>query len=297
MRPRRAERQIAAHCLLSDPRYLIPPSRPFGRTRIVPKCETWSVQIATITACSLCLTLAAATDAPAGASDTSPVDVELVLARRRFRAQVTTRLRLHRDGFTLAALKPRRSSRPSDRTYYRRVTVLRMSNGAVRSEQRIIIRGGVIGGPPPAWQRRRDGTYRSPQGPPRHTKKPPPLVHASLCRPALRAQQRSLRTTGHRHFNDGTQQLGTARIDQCADINHVQDKDNNQRRSTDNAHPGGPGGIGFPMLLTSRGLRRGRTSFSFVLSVQSPGESCETIRRRWLPEISQREPTVERPKK
>jgi len=245
------------------------------------------IRIATIfCAAALTLTLAVATDAPAGANDL-PVDVELVLAVDVSRSMDAAELRLHRNGY-VAALQAPDVIAAIESGFYGRIAIAYVEWDG-ESEQRIVIPWRVIDG--------RDGAtavaavLAGPQGPPMHdTSISSALLFADLLfrNNGLASRRRVIDISGDGANNWGPPVTGArdAVVQDGTTINGL----------PVTLHPGGPGGMD-PVLLTIyyEDCVVGGPD-SFVLSVQSPESLAETIRRKMVQEISQQEPTVERAK-
>jgi hypothetical protein len=245
------------------------------------------IRIATIfRTAMLALVLTAPGDARAGENDL-PVDVELVLAVDVSRSMDEAELRLHRDGY-VAAFRAPDVIAAIESGFYGRIAIAYVEWGG-ESEQRIVIPWQVIDGRMGAAAAA--AVLAGPQGPPMHdTSISSALLFSDLLfrNNGLASTRRIIDISG-----DGANNWGPP-VTSARDA-VVQDG------TTINGlpvtlHPGGPGGMD-PLLLAIyyEDCVVGGPD-SFVLSVQSPENLAETIRRKMVQEISQREPTVERAK-
>ena len=213
-----------------------------------------------------------------------PVDAELVLAVDVSRSMDAGELRLDRDGY-VAALRDPDVIAAIESGLYGRIAITYVEWGG-ESEQRVVIPWRVIDGRAPATAAA--AILAGPQGPAMHdTSISSALLFADLLlrNSGFASTRRIIDISGDGANNWGPP-VASARdavVQDGITINGL----------PVTLHPGGPGGMD-PLLLTIyyEDCVVGGPD-SFVLSVQSPESLAETIRRKMVQEISQREPTVE----
>lgn len=229
--------------------------------------------------------LALALAAPDGARADVSVDVELVLAVDASRSMDEAELRLQRDGY-VSALRDPTVVAAIESGFYRRIAITYVEWGG-EGEQRIVIPWQVI-----------DGRARAEAAAARLANGQIDAMHDTSISSALLFADRLFRNNGL---------AGTRRI-----IDVSGDGANNWGPPVTGArdavvrdgitinglpvtlHPGGPGGMD-PRLLAIyyEDCVMGGPD-AFVLSVPGPALLAETIRRKMVQEISQREPTLQR---
>ena len=231
----------------------------------------------------LALALAAPGDARAGA-DGVPVDVELVLAVDVSRSMDEGELRLERDGY-VAALRDPEVVAAIKSGFYGRIAIAYFEWGG-EGEQKIVVPWRLIDGRPRAEAAA--AVLAAWQGPGMHdTSISSALLFADLlfADNGFVGTRRIIDISGDGANNWGPP-IAVARDAVLRDgvtINGL----------PVTLHPGGPGGMPAPLLaIYYEDCVMGGPD-AFVLSVRGPDLLAETIRRKMVQEISQREPRLQ----